>query len=116
MQTNSNSEIQIIEKSYNLIEVHKGIIHIKFECSNNLEKGQKNTCLCLFAQLEETLLNTGSWEVSLLEEFKNIFVEKIKIVKLASRLAQLAACPRQQIVSKFGPQSAYFATFAIKMQ
>ena len=34
------------------------------------------------------------------------------------RLAQLSACPRKQIFSKFCPQSAYvefFATFAIKM-
>ena len=38
-ETNSNSEIQIIEKNYNLIEVFRGIIRIKFDCSNISEKG-----------------------------------------------------------------------------
>ena len=56
MQTDSNSEI--IEKSYNFTEVYKGIIHSKFECSNNLEKrGKQTLVLCLLAQLVETLLS-----------------------------------------------------------
>ena len=40
-ETNSNSEIQIIEKSYSLIEVYRGIIRIKFDCSNISEKRGK---------------------------------------------------------------------------
>ena len=41
MNINWNSEIQIFEGSYNLIEDYWGIIHIKFDCTIFPEKGRK---------------------------------------------------------------------------
>jgi len=55
MKINWNSEIQIIERSYNLIEVYWGIIHIKFDCTNFSEKGRK-IVLHMFKSLKTHIL------------------------------------------------------------
>ena len=85
MQTNSNSEIQIIGESYNLIKVYEGIIRIKFDCSNNSKRGKKTCVLSFLSQLNESLLNAGISKALL-------SLKSIKSIKLQQ---QQASCTKQ---------------------